>query len=55
MLRYGLNQPEAANRIEQAVQQVLEAGYRTTDIQSPGTTVLGCQAMGEVLIKSLMQ
>jgi 3-isopropylmalate dehydrogenase len=54
MLRYGLNLPEAANRIEQAVQQVLEAGYRTTDIQSPGTTVLGCQAMGEVLIQSLV-
>jgi 3-isopropylmalate dehydrogenase len=53
MLRYGLNQPEAANSIEQAVQSALEAGYRTTDIQSPGTTVLGCQAMGEVLIKSL--
>ncbi len=53
MLRYGLNQPEAANRIEQAVQNVLEAGYRTTDIQSPGTTVLGCKAMGEVLIKAL--
>jgi 3-isopropylmalate dehydrogenase len=53
MLRYGLNQPEAANQIEQAVQNVLEAGYRTTDIQSPGTTVLGCKAMGEVLIKAL--
>jgi 3-isopropylmalate dehydrogenase len=53
MLRYGLDQPEAANRIEQAVQKVLEAGYRTTDIQSPGTTVLGCQAMGEALIQVL--
>lgn len=53
MLRYGLNQPEAANRIEQAVQNVLEAGYRTTDIRSPGMTVLGCKAMGEVLIKAL--
>jgi 3-isopropylmalate dehydrogenase len=53
MLRYGLNQSEAASQIEQAVLQVLEEGYRTTDIQSPGTTVLGCQAMGEVLIKAL--
>lgn len=53
MLRYGLNQPEAADRIDAAVYQVLENGYRTTDIQSPGTTVLGCQAMGEALIKAL--
>ncbi|MGB8700837.1 MAG: 3-isopropylmalate dehydrogenase [Thermosynechococcaceae cyanobacterium] len=53
MLRYGLNQPEAGLRIENAVSQVLAKGYRTTDIQSPGTTVLGCQAMGEALIKAL--
>ncbi len=53
MLRYGLNQSEAASQIEQAVLQVLEEGYRTTDIQSPGTTVLGCQAMGQALIKAL--
>ncbi len=53
MLRYGINQPNAADRIETAVYQALENGYRTTDIQSPGTTVLGCQAMGEALIKAL--
>jgi 3-isopropylmalate dehydrogenase len=53
MLRYGLNQPESASRIEAAVLQVLEAGDRTIDIQSPGTTVLGCQAMGQALIKAL--
>lgn len=53
MLRYGLNQPEAADCIETAVNQVLADGYRTGDIQSPGTTVLGCQAMGEVLIQAL--
>jgi 3-isopropylmalate dehydrogenase len=53
MLRYGLNQPEAADRIEAAVLQVLENGCRTTDIQSPGTTVLGCKAMGEALMKAL--
>jgi 3-isopropylmalate dehydrogenase len=53
MLRYGLNQPEAADRIEAAVLQVLENGCRTTDIQSPGTTVLGCKAMGEALMNAL--
>ena len=55
MLRYGLDQPEAADRIEQAVAKVLEQGYRTGDIQSPGTTVLGCLAMGEVLMQTLAE
>ncbi|MCG9889703.1 MAG: 3-isopropylmalate dehydrogenase [Thermosynechococcaceae cyanobacterium MS004] len=53
LLRYGLNQPDPASQIEAAVLQVLEAGYRTTDIQSPGTTVLGCQAMGQALLNAL--
>ena len=53
MLRYGLDQPEAADRIEQAVLAVLAQGYRTVDIQSPGTTVLGCRTMGETLIQTL--
>lgn len=53
MLRYGLNQPEAANRIERAVSQVLEQGDRTGDIMSEGMTLLGCKAMGETLIKAL--
>jgi len=53
MLRYGLNQPQAATFIEEAVNSVLEAGYRTGDIMSPGMTLVGCQAMGELLIKTL--
>jgi len=53
MLRYGLNQPTAADRIEQAVQQVLDKGDRTGDIMSPGMNLLGCRAMGEALIQAL--
>ncbi|MCU0922532.1 MAG: 3-isopropylmalate dehydrogenase, partial [Burkholderiaceae bacterium] len=34
MLRYSLQQPQAADRIESAVQQVLGSGYRTPDIWS---------------------
>ena len=37
MLRFSLNQPEAADRIEAAVKKVLEQGYRTVDIWSEGT------------------
>jgi 3-isopropylmalate dehydrogenase len=53
MLRYGLNQPEAANQIEQAVLTLLDQGYRTGDIMSDGMTQVGCQQMGELLVKVL--
>ena len=53
MLRYALNQPEAANKIEQAVVEVLERGYRTGDIMSEGMKLLGCRAMGDALIEVL--
>jgi 3-isopropylmalate dehydrogenase len=53
MLRYGLNQPQAAVQIEQAVLSVLDQGNRTPDIMSPGMTLLGCQEMGQALIAAL--
>lgn len=55
LLRYGLNQPVAADRIEQAVLRVLEQGDRTGDIMSVGMNRLGCQAMGRALIQVLEQ
>jgi len=54
MLRYGLNQPVAADRIEQAVLNVLDQGYRTGDILSDGMTLVGCQAMGDILLQALV-
>lgn len=53
MLRYGLDQPQAAEKIEGAVSQVLDRGYRTGDIMSPGMQYAGCKAMGEALIAAL--
>lgn len=53
MLRYGLNEPEAATKIEQGVIEVLERGYRTGDIMSPDMTPVGCRGMGEALIEVL--
>lgn len=53
MLRYGLNQPAAAERIEQAVLHVLDQGNRTGDIMSEGMNLLGCQGMGDALIQAL--
>jgi 3-isopropylmalate dehydrogenase len=53
MLRYGLNEPEAAEQIEQAVLTVLDQGYRTGDIMSDGMTQVGCIEMGTALIAAL--
>jgi 3-isopropylmalate dehydrogenase len=53
MLRYALDQPAAADMIEQAVLQVLDRGDRTGDIMSPGMRLLGCRAMGDALIEVL--
>lgn len=51
MLRYGLNEPAAADKLEKAVLQVLDQGDRTGDIFSPGTNLLGCRAMGAALLR----
>lgn len=53
MLRYGLDQPAAADRIERAVMQVLDAGYRTGDIMSEGMQLVGCKAMSDALLEAL--
>ncbi|QHV00021.1 3-isopropylmalate dehydrogenase [Synechocystis sp. CACIAM 05] len=53
MLRYGLDQPGAADCLEDAVKKVLEQGYRTGDILSPGTQLVGCRQMGEQLLSIL--
>ena len=53
MLRYSLQEPAQADRVEQAVARVLEAGFRTADIQGPGTTLLGTQEMGAQVVAAL--
>ena len=53
MLRFSLNQEEAASRIERAVQSVLEQGLRTPDIFSEGTQRVGTVEMGEAVVAAL--
>lgn len=56
MLRFSLNQPQAAERIEQAVQKVLEQGYRTADIYNetiPGTQKVDTTTMGNAVVQAL--
>ena len=53
MLRFSLNQPEAAARIEKAVDAVLTQGLRTPDIYSEGTQKVGTVEMGDAVVKAL--
>ncbi len=48
MLRFSLNQPEAANAIEAAVNKILLT-HRTPDIYTEGTTKVSCSEMGDLI------
>ena len=53
MLRFSLNQPQAADRIEVAVKAVLAKGLRTPDIYSEGSTRVGTAQMGDAVMQAL--
>lgn len=53
LLRYSLNMPEQAQRVEAAVQKVLEQGFRTADIHEEGTKKVGTTEMGDAVIQAL--
>lgn len=52
MLRYSLDQQQAAKAIEAAVAKVLET-YRTPDIYEEGFTKVGCEEMGDLVCAQL--
>jgi 3-isopropylmalate dehydrogenase len=53
LLRYSLNRPQAADRVEAAVRRVLAQGYRTADITEPGCRNVGTVAMGDAVLQAL--
>ena len=53
MLRFSLQQPEAADRIESAVRAVLSAGLRTADIWSDGTQKVSTREMGDAVVAAI--
>lgn len=53
MLRYSLNQAQMADRIEQAVSDVLDKGLRTPDIYSEGMQKAGTAEMGDAVVEAL--
>ncbi|HHX14096.1 MAG TPA: 3-isopropylmalate dehydrogenase [Clostridiales bacterium] len=53
MLRYSFDQAEAAQTIEKAVAQVLDQGYRTADLYTVGTTLVGTEKAGQLIAEAL--
>ena len=53
MLRYSLDEPVMADRIEAAVNSVLDQDLRTPDIMSEGMTEVNCTGMGDAVIAAL--
>ncbi|MFW3411252.1 3-isopropylmalate dehydrogenase [Aliarcobacter butzleri] len=52
MLRYSLNEIEAANIIEDAIKAVLKDGYRTKDLAAyDAKEVLNTSSMGDIIVK----
>jgi 3-isopropylmalate dehydrogenase len=55
LLRYTAGHNQSAAAVEQAVERVLRAGYRTADIAGPGATPVGTAEMGRLVVKELEQ
>lgn len=53
MMRYTFGHDGMADRIENAVKKVISQGLRTADIYTPGTTRVGCAAMGDAVLAAL--
>jgi 3-isopropylmalate dehydrogenase len=53
MLRYNFNQAAVAEKIEQAVSDVLDQGLRTGDIFAEGNTLVNTSQMGDAVLGAL--
>jgi 3-isopropylmalate dehydrogenase len=53
MLRYAFGQSAAADKIELAVRQAIDRGYRTGDIWSEGCSRVGTREMGDAVVSEL--
>jgi len=53
MLRYSLNQAPLADKINAAVNVVLDQGYRTKDISAVGDTIVGTETMGDLIVDAI--
>ncbi len=54
LFEYSLKAGTAAAAIESAVNRVLDRGYRTPDIQQPGTQAVGTRRMGDLIAEAVL-
>jgi len=54
MLRYSLNQAPLADKINAAVNVVLDQGYRTKDIAAVGDKIVGTEEMGDLIVDAIV-
>ncbi len=55
LLEYSLEAAAAAAAIQDAVSRVLDQGYRTPDIQQPGTQMVGTRQMGDLITEEILR
>ena len=55
MLTYTFHLEKEAEAVESAILRTLDQGYRTKDIHSPGTKLVGTAEMGNAVLKNFMQ
>ncbi|TCS83194.1 3-isopropylmalate dehydrogenase [Tepidibacillus fermentans] len=53
MLKYSFNLNQESEQIEQAVQKVLDAGYRTKDLATTESKIVSTKEMGELVIQAM--
>jgi 3-isopropylmalate dehydrogenase len=53
LLRYSLDRPADADKVDAAVLKVLEKGHRTADIRGAGDRAVGTREMGELIVKEI--
>jgi len=55
MLTYTFHLEKEAEAVESVILRTLDQGYRTKDIHSPGTKLVGTAEMGNAVLKNFMQ
>ncbi|WP_052888280.1 3-isopropylmalate dehydrogenase [Thermogemmatispora carboxidivorans] len=53
LLRHSLGLEAEAQAVERAVERVIDAGYRTEDLQEEGKTIVGTEEMGSLIAEAV--
>ncbi|MFL0197053.1 3-isopropylmalate dehydrogenase [Clostridium sp. WILCCON 0269] len=53
MLKYSFNMEAPSQNIENSISKVLKEGYRTLDIATEGSKIVGTEEMGDLVVKNL--